>query len=570
MVHCPPVKHPDPTTIDAVPGNFISEEIKKDLTRAGADTHLVTRFPPEPNGYLHIGHAKAICLNFGLVDQFPGAYCKLRFDDTNPEKESMEFVGGIVEDVRWLGYSWHGETHFASDYFPQLYEYAIALIKTGLAYVDHLGADDIRSYRGSPTTPGKNSPYRDRAIEENLSLFERMRDGKCAEGECVLRARIDMASPNLNMRDPIIYRIRYKSHYRTAKNWCIYPMYDFTQCVSDALEGVTHSLCTLEFEDHRPLYEWFINVLPIKHKPRQIEFARMNLGYTITSKRLLTRLVQEKHVNGWDDPRLPTICGLRRRGIPAAAIRDFCQRIGLTKKEALIDPLTLENCVREQLNDEAPRTMAVLDPVRLIIEDYPEDKVEQLTAPNHPAKPEMGERTIAFCRELYVAGEDVADPPPAGWRRLSPGQEVRLRYGYLVTCRAIVRDPGSGKITEVHCSHDPKSRGGIASDGRKVRGALHWVSARHAVPAQARLYDRLCHVPNPSSYGDDWIQTLNPDSMQLGKIFIEPSLADAGSGVWQFERCGYFCTDPDSRPEAPVFNRIVSLRDTWSKQKKQS
>ena len=550
----------------AARGNFITEEISRDLANAAPGTSLVTRFPPEPNGYLHIGHAKAICLNFGLAESFPGARCNLRFDDTNPEKESQEYVNGIMEDVSWLGYRWHGEPLHASDYFQQLHDYAITLIRKGLAYVDSLDPESIREYRGTPTSPGKNSPYRDRDAEENLRMFEKMRDGECAEGECVLRARIDMAAANINMRDPVIYRIRQKRHYRTGDRWHIYPMYDFTQCVSDALEGVTHSLCTLEFEDHRPLYEWFISKLPVPHKPRQIEFARMNLGYTITSKRMLTRLVQEGHVDGWDDPRMPTLCGMRRRGIPPAAIRDFCQRVGITKKDALIDPLTLENCVREELNQSAPRTMAVLDPVRLVIEDYPAGKEEQLEAPNHPDKPELGKRAIPFCAELLVSRDDVADPPPSGWRRLSPGREVRLRHGYLVTCREVLRDPASGEITEVRCSHDQESRGGVAPDGRKVKGAIHWVSARHAAAGSARLYDRLCRVPEPLASGEDWLQALNPRSMQLKEVHVEPGLATSGHNVWQFERCGYFCLDQESRPDKLVFNRVVSLRDTWNKQ----
>ena len=548
-------------------GNFIIDEINRDLAKAGPEARLVTRFPPEPNGYLHIGHAKAICLNFGLAESFPDAKCNLRLDDTNPEKESLEYVNGITEDVSWLGYKWHGEPRHASDYFQQLHDYAIILIQKGLAYVDSLDPESIRKYRGTPTSPGENSPYRDRGAEENLRLFEKMRDGEYAEGECVLRARIDMAAANINLRDPVIYRIRRKRHYRTDDRWCIYPMYDFTQCVSDALEGVTHSLCTLEFEDHRPLYEWFISNLPAPHKPRQIEFARMNLGYTITSKRMLTKLVQEGHVDGWDDPRMPTLCGMRRRGIPPAAIRDFCQRIGITKKDALIDPLTLENCVREELNRSAPRTMAVLDPVRLVIEDYPAGKEEQLEVPNHPDQPELGKRTVPFCAELLVSRDDVADPPPSGWRRLSPGREVRLRHGYLVTCREVLRDPASGEITEVRCSHDQESRGGVAPDGRKVRGAIHWVSAKHATAASARLYDRLCHVPEPLAFGEDWLQTLNPQSMQLKEVHVEPGLAASGHKVWQFERCGYFCVDQESRPDKLAFNRIVSLRDTWSKQK---
>lgn len=542
--------------------NFIVKAIEGDLQRADGAGRVATRFPPEPNGYLHIGHAKAICLNFGIAEKYRGV-CHLRFDDTNPEKESRAYVESIIEDVRWLGFDWGGHLYYASDYFERLYEYALRLIEDGKAYVDSLSPEQIRDYRGTLVKPGRDSPYRDRPVRENLALFEAMRAGRHAEGAHVLRARIDMGASNLNMRDPAIYRIRKRPHYRTGNRWHIYPMYDYTQCLSDAIEGVTHSLCTLEFEDHRPLYDWFLRQLPVPCRPRQIEFSRLNLSYSVTSKRLLGQLVAAGHVAGWDDPRLPTLRGMRRRGYPAAAVRNFCSCIGLTKKDALIELAALETCVRDELNRTVPRALAVLRPLRVVIENYPEGQTEELEAPNHADDASLGSRRLPFCRELYIERDDFREDPPAGFRRLAPGREVRLRFAYLVTCREAIREPVSGEVVELRCRYDPASRGGNAPDGRKVKGTLHWVSARHAVRAEVRLYERLFDDPNPAALGDAWLRSLAPRSLETVRAWLEPGLAACRPGSrYQFERLGYFCADAaDHAPPArPVFNRTLPLR----------
>lgn len=547
--------------------NFIRKIISDDLARNANAGRVHTRFPPEPNGYLHLGHAKSICLNFGTARDYHGL-CNLRFDDTNPEKENDEYVESIKEDVHWLGFDWQDRLYYASDYFPQLYEYAILLIKDHKAYVDSLSAEDIRQYRGTLKEPGKNSPYRDRSVDENLAMFEAMKAGKFHAGEHVLRARIDMAAPNLNMRDPTIYRIRKTVHHRTGDEWCIYPMYDYTHCISDALEGITHSLCTLEFEDHRPLYDWFLDQLPVPAHPQQIEFARLNLNYTVMSKRKLNQLVQEQLVDGWDDPRMPTISGIRRRGYPAAAVRDFCERIGVTKNDTVIDVGVLENCVREELDKTAPRTMAVLDPLKVVIENYPDDQVEMLEGINHPNDPTMGTREIPFSKVIYIERDDFMEDPPNKFFRLGPGREVRLRYAYFIRCEQVIRDD-SGHVIELRCSFDPESRGGQSPDGRKVKGTIHWVSASHAVNAEVRLYDRLFTATDPEATGDDWKQSLNPDSRQIiSHALLEPSLQSAMAGrVFQFERTGYFCMDTSSSADRPVFNRTITLRDSWSRMK---
>jgi len=545
---------PRPTT------NFIRQIIDADLRAGKNDGRVVTRFPPEPNGYLHIGHAKSVCLNFGIAEAYPGGVCYLRFDDTNPSKEDIEYVEAIKEDIRWLGFDWGEHLRHASDYFEQLYAYAVELIERGKAYVDSLSADEIRAYRGTLTEPGRESPHRDRSIEENLALFERMRAGEFPDGAHVLRAKIDMASPNLNMRDPVIYRIMHRSHPMTGDRWCIYPMYDFTQCLSDSIEGVTHSLCTLEFEDHRPLYDWILDELETPCHPQQIEFSRLNLAFTVMSKRLLNELVREGRVSGWDDPRMPTLVALRRRGFTPAAIRDFSERVGITKKDNLIDMALLENCVREDLDAAAPRVMCVLRPLRLVIVDYPEGEMEELDVANHPRDPSMGS-------VLYIEREDFMEDPPAKFFRLAPGREVRLRGAYLVTCVDVVKDEATGEVVEIRCTHDPDSRGGAAPDGRKVKGTLHWVSAAHALPVETRLYDRLFLDPRPGLAGD-YHESLNPDSLvTLEESRIEPGVAERDPGTrYQFERQGYFWQDPaDSRPDALVFNRIVTLRDTWAK-----
>lgn len=548
--------------------NFIKEIIEQDLKTGKYGGRVHTRFPPEPNGYLHIGHAKSICLNFGLAQEYNGL-CNLRFDDTNPAKEDVEYVESIKEDVHWLGFDWGDRLYYASDYFEQLYDYAVQLIRLGKAYVDSLSTEEIREYRGTLTEPGRNSPYRDRSVEQNLDLFRRMRAGEFEEGQHVLRAKIDMASPNLNMRDPVIYRIKKASHHRTGDTWCIYPMYDFAHCLCDSLEGITHSICTLEFEDHRPLYDWFLDVLGVYH-PQQIEFARLNLSYTVLSKRKLIQLVQEGVVDGWNDPRMPTISGLRRRGYTPEAIRRFCELIGVAKRDSVVDMALLEHCVREDLNKRAPRVMAVLRPVKMVLVNYPEDQTEELEAVNNPEDPSMGVRTVPFCRELYIERDDFLEDPPKQYFRLAPGREVRLRYGYYVTCVDVVKDPHTGEIQEIHCTYDPATRGGWSPDGRKVKGTIHWVSARHALKAQVRLYDRLFTKENPNDTepGKTFLDYLNPKSLQvLDECRVEPSLRDAPLGrQYQFERLGYFCVDSrDSSPDRLVFNRIVSLKDTWAK-----
>jgi glutaminyl-tRNA synthetase len=555
---------PDATT----PSHFIREIIAADVQRGTYGGRVHTRFPPEPNGYLHIGHAKSICLNFGVAAEF-GGWCNLRFDDTNPTKEEVEYVESIQADVRWLGFDWQERLFYASDYFEQLYQYAVQLIKAGKAYVDSLSAAEMRDYRGTLTGPGRESPYRDRSVEENLDLFARMRAGEFEDGTHVLRAKLDMASGNINLRDPVMYRILHVSHHRTGDAWCIYPMYDYAHCVSDALEGITHSLCTLEFEDHRPLYDWFLETLDIYH-PRQIEFARLNLNYTVMSKRRLLTLVTQGHVTGWDDPRMPTISGLRRRGYTPAAIRNFCERIGVAKRDSVVDIALLEHCLREDLNRHAPRVMAVLRPLRVVIVNYPEGQVEALEAVNNPEDPGMGTRQVPFSRVLYIERDDFREDPPRQFYRLAPGREVRLRYAYFLTCVGVVKDERTGEVVELHCTYDPATRGGDAPDGRKVRATLHWVSAAHALSAEARLYEQLFVKADPSEdqEGRDFTAWLNPQSLEvLRGCQVEPSLAGAAPGSrYQFERLGYFCVDAlDSSPEALVFNRTVTLRDTWAR-----
>ena len=549
--------------------NFIKHIIEEDLKVGKNDGKVITRFPPEPNGYLHIGHAKSICLNFGLAAEYNGI-CNLRYDDTDPSKESIEYVASIKEDVRWLGFDWQDREYYASDYFEQLFEYAVQLIKAGDAYVDSLSAEEIREYRGTLTRPGRNSPYRERSIEENLDLFERMRAGEFKDGEHVLRAKIDMASPNIIMRDPTLYRIRHVAHYRTGKKWCIYPMYDFTHCLSDSIEGITHSNCTLEFESNRELYDWVLDHLEVDCHPQQIEFARLNLSFTVLSKRKLIRLVEDGHVSGWDDPRMPTISGLRRRGYTPEAIRNFCDRIGVAKADSMVDMALLEYCVREDLNKHAPRVMGVLRPLKIVIDNYPANEEDQLEAVNNPEDPAMGTRVVPFSRELYIERDDFMEDPPKKFFRLAPGREVRLRYAYFITCVDVVKDPATRKIIELHCTYDPATRGGDAPDGRKVKATLHWVSAKHAISAQVRLFDHLFTKENPNEIdaGKDFSAYLNPTSIEiLNDCKLEPSLAAAKpSSLYQFERLGYFCVDAkDSTPDAPVFNRTVTLRDTWAK-----
>jgi glutaminyl-tRNA synthetase len=557
---------PSGADLAEAPVNFIRQIIERDLASGKNEGRVVTRFPPEPNGYLHIGHAKSIWLNFGVARDY-GGVCALRFDDTNPATESVEYVESIITDVRWLGFDWGDNLRYASDYFEQLYDYAVRLIRKGKAYVDSLPPDQIREYRGTLTVPGRDSPYRGRSVDENLDLFTRMRAGEFADGTHVLRARIDMASSNLNMRDPILYRIRHLSHYRTGDAWCVYPMYDFTQCLSDAIEGVTHSLCTLEFEDHRPLYDWVLDELETECHPQQIEFSRLNLTYTVMSKRFLHRLVQAGRVSGWDDPRMPTLSGIRRRGFTPESIREFCRLVGVTKKENRVDVGWLEDSLRSDLDRRAPRAMCVLHPLRVVIDNYPDDGYEELEAMNHPSDPSMGTRRVAFSKVLYIEREDFMEVPPKGFFRLAPGREVRLRYAYLLRCERAVKDERSGEVVELHCTYDPQSKGGKAPDGRKVKSTIHWVSARHAVDVEVRLYDRLFTREHPGADGaleDD----LNPDSLRvLRGCKAERALLDATvSGRFQFERLGYFCLDAvDSRPGAPIFNRAVTLRDTWSK-----
>ncbi len=551
-------QNPTPVT------NFIRQIIDADL-ESGKHSQVVTRFPPEPNGYLHIGHAKSICLNFGIAEDYPNAACHLRFDDTNPVKEDVEFVEAIKTDVKWLGFDWQDKLFHSSDYFEQLYQCAERLIELGKAYVCDLNAEEMREYRGTLTEAGRNSPWRDRSVEENLDLFRRMRAGEFEDGARLLRAKIDMASPNINMRDPALYRIKHAHHQQTGGEWCIYPMYDFSHCLSDAFEGITHSLCTLEFEDHRALYDWVLDTLETDVHPQQIEFSRLNLDYTVMSKRKLQTLVNEQKVTGWDDPRMPTISGLRRRGYTPASIRDFCQRIGVTRKDNIVEMGVLENCIREDLA-AAPRVLGVIDPLKVLITNYPEGETEQLTAQNHPQIPELGSRDLPFSREIYVERDDFMEEPPKKFFRLSPGREVRLRYAYFITCNEVIKN-ADGEVVELRCTYDPATRGGNAPDGRKVKGTIHWVSAAHAVDAEVRLYDRLFMDPNPAA-ADDFIAVLNPDSLAIKtNAKLEPSLAHAkASQQVQFERLGYFCQDSrDSTPQALVFNRTVSLRDSWAK-----
>jgi glutaminyl-tRNA synthetase len=557
----------DVTTTGSTPSSdFVRRLIAEDLETNRYDGRVHTRFPPEPNGYLHIGHAKSICLNFGVATEF-GGLCNLRFDDTNPTKEEEEYVESIQEDIRWLGFDWEDRLFYASDYFEQLYEYAVQLIKKGKAYVCDLSAEEIREYRGTLTEPGKDSLYRTRSVEENLDLFERMRAGEFEDGARVLRAKIDMASPNLNMRDPVMYRILRATHHRTGDQWCIYPMYDWAHGLSDSIEGITHSICSLEFEDHRPLYDWFLDELDVYH-PQQIEFARLNLNYTVMSKRRLLRLVEGGHVRGWDDPRMPTLSGLRRRGYTPEAIRSFCDRIGVAKADNIVDIALLEHCIREGLNQRAPRVMGVLRPLRVVIDNYPEDLVEEVEARNHPLDPDRGTRRVPFSRVLYIERDDFREDPPRKFFRLAPGREVRLRYAYFITCVDVVKDE-RGDVVELCCTYDPATRGGDAPDGRKVRGTLHWVSAAHALDAEVRLYEHLFTQENPYDVeeGQDFTANLNPDSLEvLTGCKVEPSLAGAAPGSrYQFERKGYFCVDPDSSDGRLVFNRTVSLRDTWAK-----
>ncbi len=548
-------------------GNFIREIMLEDLHTNKYGGRVHTRFPPEPNGYLHIGHAKSIVLNFGLAAEF-GGKTNVRFDDTNPSKEETEYVESIIEDVRWLGFDWESRLFYASDYFDQLYEWAIQLIKAGKAYVDDLSADEIREYRGTLTRPGKDSPDRNRSVEENLNLFERMRAGEFPDGSRTLRARIDMASPNLNMRDPVMYRILHAEHHRTGNKWCIYPMYDYAHGQSDSIERITHSICTLEFEDHRPLYNWFLEELGIFHS-QQIEFDRLNLTYTLLSKRKLLQLVQSGVVRGWDDPRMPTLSGMRRRGYTPEAIRNFCGSIGVSKTNGILELAMLEHYLREDLNKRVPRVMAVLRPLKVVIDNYPESQVEEMDAVNNPEDASAGTRKVPFSRVLYIEQDDFRENPPKQYYRLSPGREVRLRYGYFVTCTRVVKDEKTLEVVEVHCTYDPATRGGNAPDGRKVKATIHWVSAAHAVEAEVRLYDNLFlkEDPNDVQEGQDFTANLNPNSLEIvSNAKLEPALAQAAPGArCQFERLGYFCVDPDSAPGKPVFNRTVPLKDTWAK-----
>jgi glutaminyl-tRNA synthetase len=555
--------------VPAPPQDFIREIVAADVAAGKNGGRVVTRFPPEPNGYLHIGHAKAICLDFGVAEEF-GGDCNLRFDDTNPVKEDVEYVDSIKQDVAWLGFHWHDREYYASDYYEQLYQHAEDLIRKGVAYVDSLSADEMRDYRGTLTEPGKDSPHRTRGVDENLDLFRRMRAGEFADGAHVLRARIDMRSPNITMRDPVLYRIRHADHHRTGRTWCIYPMYDFAHPLSDAIEGVTHSLCTLEYVDHRPLYDWIVEHAATAARPRQYEFARLNLNYTVMSKRKLLQLVEKHHVNGWDDPRMPTISGLRRRGYTPESIREFCTRVGVAKKENIIDVGLLEHCVREDLNRRAPRAMAVLKPLKLVLTNYPTDRHEEMEVANHPDNPSLGSRRVPFSGEVYIERDDFMEDPPKKFFRLAPGREVRLRNAYLVTCTGMIKD-AAGEIVELRGTYDPATRGGDAPDGRKVKATLHWVSVSHAVDAEVRLYDRLFTSEDPEGAAaranTDFTAVLNAASLEvLTRCKLEPSLAHAAAGTrYQFERQGYFAVDPDSRAGAPVFNRTVSLKDSWTK-----
>jgi glutaminyl-tRNA synthetase len=545
------------------PHDFIRDQIREDLASGRIKT-VVTRFPPEPNGYLHIGHAKSICLNFGIAEEF-GGRCNLRFDDTNPAKEEQEFIDAIEDNVRWLGFDWGPDVKFASDNFEQLYQWGEHLIGAGKAYVDDLSADEMREYRGTLTEAGRNSPHRDRPADENLDLFRRMRAGEFPDGAKALRAKIDMASGNINLRDPVLYRILRSAHPRTGENWCLYPTYDFAHGQTDAIEGITHSLCTLEFEDHRPLYDWLLENLPVPSRPRQYEFSRLNLTHTVLSKRLLTQLVEQKHVAGWDDPRLPTLAGLRRRGVPAEALRDFIARLAISKSDSVVEAAMLDHCVRELLNRTAERRMAILRPLKIVIENYPEGQEEELEAVNHPGDPDRGTRMVPFSREIYVERNDFMEEPPRKFFRLGPGREVRLRFAYFVTCTEVIKD-AAGTVTELRCTYDPATRGGDAPDGRKVRGTIHWVSAKHAVPAEVRLYDNLFTHENPASEGD-FLAHLNAESVEiLRDCRLEPSLQQvAADNAVQFERLGYFCLDPDATDERLVFNRTIGLRDSWAK-----
>ena len=555
----------------AAPSDFIRNIINEDLKTGKYEGRVHTRFPPEPNGYLHIGHAKSICLNFGIAAQY-GGLCNLRFDDTNPAKEEDEYVRAITEDVRWLGFDWQDRLYYGSDYFEQMYDYAVQLIEAEKAYVDDLSAEEVRQYRGTLVDPGRESPHRNRSIEENMDLFKRMRAGEFKDGSRVLRAKIDMASPNMNLRDPAMYRISHATHHRTGDKWCIYPMYDWAHGLEDSIEGITHSICTLEFEDHRPLYDWFLEQLGVYH-PQQIEFARLNLSYTVMSKRKLLQLVEGGYVNGWDDPRLPTIAGLRRRGCTPEAIRDFCERVGVAKTDSVIDIALLEHCIREDLNKRTPRVMAVLNPLRLVIDNYPEGLVEDIDAVNNPEDPAMGTRKVPFSRVLYIERDDFREDPPAKFYRLAPGREVRLRYAYLVTCVDVKKDERTGEVTELHCTYDPESRGGNPPDGRRVKGTIHWVSASQAIEAEVRLYDRLFTAENPMEAvgGEGFLGVLNPDSLQVVNGYVETSLAGTAPGSrYQFERLGYFCADSkDFSPDHLVFNRTIPLRDSWAKIEKQ-
>jgi glutaminyl-tRNA synthetase len=555
---------------DTAPSHFIRNIVAEDLKHGKNQGRVHTRFPPEPNGYLHIGHAKSICLNFGLAAEF-GGLCNLRFDDTNPSKEDVEYVDSIKEDVRWLGFDWDDREFYASDYFEQLYQFAIQLIKAGKAFVCDLNADQMREYRGTLTEPGKNSPYRDRSVEENLDLLQRMRAGEFADGSRTLRAKIDMASPNINMRDPVMYRVLRATHHRTGDTWCIYPTYDFAHGQSDSIEGITHSICTLEFEDHRPLYDWFLDRLGIHH-PQQIEFARLNLTHTVLSKRKLLQLVQQGHVAGWDDPRMPTLAGFRRRGYTPEAIRNFCERIGVAKRNSVVDIAMLEHSLREDLNKRAPRVMAVLRPLKVVLENYPEGQGEELEAVNNPEDPSKGTRQVPFSREIYIEQDDFREEPPKGFFRLSPGKEVRLRYAYIIKCTEVVKDPVTGEIKELRCTFDPETKSGSSQSKRKVKATIHWVSAAHALPAEVRLYDHLFSKEEPEDIpeGSGWLANINSKSLEgLTSCRVEPYLARSKAGDrYQFERLGYFCTDKDSSTSQMVFNRSVSLRDTWAKMEK--
>jgi glutaminyl-tRNA synthetase len=548
------------------PTDFIRDIIEDGLRMNKHEGRVATRFPPEPNGYIHIGHAKSVCLNFGIAKQYSGT-CNLRLDDTDPAGESMEYVESIIGDVRWLGFDWGNRLFYASDYFEKLYSFALELIKTGNAYVCDLNADEIREYRGTFTEPGKESPYRNRSVAENLELFSRMRAGDFEDGSHTLRAKIDMASPNIVMRDPVIYRIKREPHYRTGDQWVIYPMYDFAHCLSDALEGITHSICTLEFENNRPLYDWIVERLIPGDRPRQIEFARLSLSYTVLSKRRLIDLVEKGYVQGWDDPRMPTVAGMRRRGYTPDAIRRFCAEIGVAKKDNLIDVSLLEHCVREDLNDRASRAMCVLRPLRVVIDNYPEDRVEQFECPNHPQRPDMGVRAVPFSRVLYIERDDFLENPPKKYHRLGPGREVRLRSAYIIKLESMVKDDSTGEVIELHCTYDPQTRSAPPADGHKVQGVIHWISARHCVPAEVRLYDRLFSIEDPGGE-EDFIKYLNPDSLQiLSTCYAEINLKNADPGsIYQFERLGYFCVDiKDTKTGKPVFNRVVPLRDSWTK-----